>query len=738
MPGLIQEIKLRLNKQSAQQVQQEIFDTLAKGTYPDAVKKNLAEVDRGLGGLVESAKKLAASLGIAFGIEKIAEFGRASLEAYDQLRGAQARLDATLADMGVNVASVSDELDKVLARVKKLSGATDTDVRVVFGTLIDQTHSYATALKALPVVADVAAGKQLSLRNAAELVGRALAGNVTELQRYGIRIEQGDDVLAVLGARFRGQAEAAAAARGSLKNLGDGWDDLKTQIGRLLTDTGIASFFDKMGAAADGAADKLKGLNDEIERQAKLGQGEAGRQNAIAAVQPIASDASHTTLRRPPGFRGQPVLTTPGVRPGGTGAQPIVPLTLPVAPTAPAAPPLLNLQDLDRQIALYTQAIQFTATYHAGLTGLTEAEAKLRGELDRTDITFERRVGLETRLQAIEQSIQQVLDAADQRYAKRLQILISLATTEDARLTRIRELRAAEATLTSQIKQTNAESDRRLRLEEELRRVQAARKSVESTLFAGVEAQANRALGLSDQTPDEQAKRLGLPTSADMAKLAQQLHAEFTQAWVDNQFDIARIANPESMFAQMFDDIEAMAQDAGAGVASAFIDNFAAIIRGTEDVGTAVANMLKGFGKAVVGEIALEAKGKTVENAAYAIEELAKGLAASAIGNAAGASAHFAAAKTFAVAAAKWGIVAGVTSGIAGSAGGATAGSLVGSGSGIGGTQAGQATPGGPELHIHIDGVDPNNPRHQELIGETERQYIERYGGHLVVTSGGH
>lgn len=50
----------------------------------------------------------------------------------------------------------------------------------------------------------------------------------------------------------------------------------------------------------------------------------------------------------------------------------------------------------------------------------------------------------------------------------------------------------------------------------------------------------------------------------------------------------------------------------------------------------------------------------------------------------------------------------------------------------VGGSIAQKASAKGPDINVYLDGVDPSNPRHQDLVGEASREYAERYGGQIV------
>jgi hypothetical protein len=152
-------------------------------------------------------------------------------------------------------------------------------------------------------------------------------------------------------------------------------------------------------------------------------------------------------------------------------------------------------------------------------------------------------------------------------------------------------------------------------------------------------------------------------------------------------------------------------------------------------LGQAVAGIFKGTAKAILKELQDEAKGQAIHDAAAAIQQFAWGLARSAVGDAAGASLHYAAAKTFAVSAAEWGgaaLAEGALLGGQGSGSGGGAGSLTGDRN----SNTKDANPAQGNINIYLDGVDPLNPRHQELIGEAKKRFDESGGMNVIYHPG--
>lgn len=176
-------------------------------------------------------------------------------------------------------------------------------------------------------------------------------------------------------------------------------------------------------------------------------------------------------------------------------------------------------------------------------------------------------------------------------------------------------------------------------------------------------------------------------------------------------------------------DLPDIAKGAAANMTDAFTNGFQMLISGAANVRTALGNIATGMAKGVAKEIAEVAKLKVQEALANAITQTAIGFGDLAMSNDKGAALAFKSAEGFLASAAKWGALAG----LAGAAGGGSSGGGA-AGAGAGANKTAQTVkPNGPEIHIHVDGIDPKNPRHQELAANTVQQYVERTGSTLLV-----
>jgi hypothetical protein len=183
------------------------------------------------------------------------------------------------------------------------------------------------------------------------------------------------------------------------------------------------------------------------------------------------------------------------------------------------------------------------------------------------------------------------------------------------------------------------------------------------------------------------------------------------------------------------EELPALAQGAAGQMANSFTTAFALILRDSRNLRKGLESIPRGMAAAMTAELAKLASSKVQEQLAWAIEETAHGIGALATGNLAGAGTHFASAGEHVAAAAAWGLLGGAASSLNQSANTAY-GNTVGNPTGNRGSQADNSRQGG-DIYLYIDGVDPKNPRHQQLIGDTQREYQQRYGGRIILMASG-
>jgi hypothetical protein len=149
-------------------------------------------------------------------------------------RESQMKLAAVLKNVGVSYLEVKDSLEKTISTTQAKTAVSDEDQRNALAQLIITTGNYKLSLDAMPAVLDLAAAKSMTLESAAVLIARALNGDTTALNRYGIELDKNasqQEVLAAIMERVGGTAEDLASPLDKLKaSLADLSDSIGTAL----------------------------------------------------------------------------------------------------------------------------------------------------------------------------------------------------------------------------------------------------------------------------------------------------------------------------------------------------------------------------------------------------------------------------------------------------------------------------------------------------------------------------
>ena len=129
-----------------------------------------------MGGLKKAAIAAGAAIAAAFAFRKIIagvkDLGRAFIEQEPIWN----RLAGTLATVGVAFSDVEGEIRAAARAMQDTTTIGDEQFAETMQQLVAISSDYEGSLKNVSVVADLAAGLQIDLATAADLVGRAMAG----------------------------------------------------------------------------------------------------------------------------------------------------------------------------------------------------------------------------------------------------------------------------------------------------------------------------------------------------------------------------------------------------------------------------------------------------------------------------------------------------------------------------------------------------------------------------------
>src|SRR5882672_403846 len=222
-------------------------------TGPTIVAKFLAdtsqmtgEVDKatsGAGSKIDGfAKKAALAIGGAFVVDKVVDFGKASVEAAAADAEAQSKLALTLKNTtGATDAQVA-ATETYISNLSKQTAIADDDLRPAMENLARGFGDTEQAQKALSLATDVSAGTGKDLNTVTTAMMKAAQGQTGALKKLGIETTNADgsaksldEIMASMSETFKGQAATAAnTTAGKMRGAEVAMGELQETIGTAL------------------------------------------------------------------------------------------------------------------------------------------------------------------------------------------------------------------------------------------------------------------------------------------------------------------------------------------------------------------------------------------------------------------------------------------------------------------------------------------------------------------------
>ena len=230
-------------------------------------KKAFKQAEVAADKLTNNIKKLAGSLGIAFGAQQIAAYGKRAVKAF-----ADSQLEAVQLTNAVNnlgLAFASRDIDIYIDKVEKATGINRDQLQPAMIKLLQVTGSVTKSQELLSLAMDVSAGTGTDLASTSEKLSQAYVGNFKGLRSLNLGLTQAElassnfeDVQKRLQVLFAGQATSAADSYvGSLNKLAIASEQASEKIGKSLLDalTAISG-----GSTVDDTIKKIDTLSSAI------------------------------------------------------------------------------------------------------------------------------------------------------------------------------------------------------------------------------------------------------------------------------------------------------------------------------------------------------------------------------------------------------------------------------------------------------------------------------------------
>jgi hypothetical protein len=203
-------------------------------------KKAFKQAETSTDKLSRSVRKLAGSLGVAFGVRGI---GR-SIKAFAEDDKAAQALGQTLNNLGLAFGSSSATVNGYISRLEQQTGVLDDELRPAMDRFLRATMSVTKSQELLNLALDISAGTGKSLTQVSQSLQKGYLGQTQALGRLGVGLSKAEltsssfeEIQQKLSVLFAGQASVAAGTyAGEIAKLQVAVNNAKETIGKGFVD----------------------------------------------------------------------------------------------------------------------------------------------------------------------------------------------------------------------------------------------------------------------------------------------------------------------------------------------------------------------------------------------------------------------------------------------------------------------------------------------------------------------
>lgn len=174
--------------------------------------KGFKQADTALGKLNSTAKKVAGSLGVAFGAAAIAQYGKAAVKAFADDEKAALRLNRAVENLGIGFANPA--IADYIANLERSAAVADDILRPAFQGLLTTTGSLTKSQELLNNAITISRASGVDLATVTEDLGKGYIGITKGLTKYNTGLTRAElqsksfnEILGVILKRSAGAAE---------------------------------------------------------------------------------------------------------------------------------------------------------------------------------------------------------------------------------------------------------------------------------------------------------------------------------------------------------------------------------------------------------------------------------------------------------------------------------------------------------------------------------------------------
>jgi hypothetical protein len=223
---------------------------------------------------------LGTALAGVFAVDKIVQFGKASVEAFSANQKSAAMLTTAVKNLGL--AYSQGNIEALVKSLSQSSAIAEKDLRPALQSLLTTTGDYATAQKLLNTAIDVSRGSGQDLATVTNDLSQAYVGNLKGLKKYYLGLSQAQlkamsftQILGKMNDQFKGASSAyLQTTAGKMEALKTATDEATIAIGQGLVNAFIAL---SGSTSTEGAVKKIEAVGtaagDALAKIGYLGEG---------------------------------------------------------------------------------------------------------------------------------------------------------------------------------------------------------------------------------------------------------------------------------------------------------------------------------------------------------------------------------------------------------------------------------------------------------------------------------
>jgi hypothetical protein len=240
--------------------------------------KGFKQADKATTSLQRNLKSLGKTLVGVLSVREVVQFGKASVQAFEEDERAATRLTQTLGNLGL--AFEDSRVTAYIADLERASGVLDDKLRPAFQSLLTTTGSVTKAQELLGLALEVAAGSGEDVITVAADLSKAYVGNTRSLAKYNIGLTRAElqtanfaEIQTLLAKQFSGQNAAYLDTySGKVAVLNIAYANMQETVGQGLVDAftilqgdkGIGGGVKVMDGFGDSIANTTRGIANLI------------------------------------------------------------------------------------------------------------------------------------------------------------------------------------------------------------------------------------------------------------------------------------------------------------------------------------------------------------------------------------------------------------------------------------------------------------------------------------------